>query len=488
MEDTLPKFPDLDKAAAAKSLADLIDSTKGTELFIPAENERLRQSKEYRDSFCTFANSQSTAINVGNKNSCADRKQSERQVNQQLANNNLSNGIESRSNRLANSYGRGKNQINLPKTRNFGLTANSKPRSISRVKRTTTPNAPIVYNVPQLGDQNKLDGDRQRAQYQRFIQAQAGSRKTQLGDRAVYYSSNGTPLYGDEVLRQADRKNLSANLATGVPPVTQPPDKIALAKPVKGNLDRPARGQSKPKSNTAGNMLILLGVAAAVSAIMFALQYVVQIISFVMNIQNLMNSTTNVASSFLNLFNNVGSLLGMKSNVTKPIGDTIDGILNNVFGKENVDAAKYEVSRINTVFTAGVNIFNQIRSSTATLGNAVQQGANNNSRIGNLLIAAGIVDQKAQAFEENIQVESGKGGKLADAGKALGTIASVSNELVAVSGEIKSAKEQLDSLEKQRDEKEKQQSEAIAKGRTDAVEKYTDKEVPNVATFTRRDL
>jgi hypothetical protein len=485
MEDRLPIFPDLAKAEAATSLADLIDSQQGRELFVPAENERLKQSKQYRDNFCTFVNSQTTAINAGNKNACIDKNQAETQAQQQLSNNNQTNGLQTKNNRLTNNYGRGKDRVQLPKTRNAGLTANRRPRSIANVTRKTQPTPRQTYSIPQLGKQGEIDADRQRMQYQRFVQAQAGSNKTQLGDRAVFYSANGTPLYGDEVLRQADKKNLSANLATGVPPVTKPPERINLAKPVKGNIDRVARAQSKPKSNTAGNMLVLLGIAGAVSAIMFALQYVVQIVAFVMNIQNLMNTTTNLAGSFLNLFNNVGSLLGMGANLTKPIGDTIDGILNNVFGKKNVEEAKFQVARINTVFTAGVNILDGVRSASATLGNAVAQGANNTSRLGNLLMSAGIIDRKAEMFEENISVQVSKGGKLADAGKALTTIANVSNELVSITSEVKSAKDELEELEKNNAEQQRQKAEAVEKGKDEATQKYTDSDVSYVVDFSR---
>lgn len=485
---TNEQFPDLEKAIKAISLADFIEQKKGEELFTPAKRERDKQSKQYKDDFCTFVKSQGVAIKTGNNIACQSQHQAEAQTQQQLLNNAITNGIKFSSSSLVTVYGKGKKQIALPKTKNANPTNRQINKSIGDIQYGREKDTQTTYYLPRLGNQTQNNPTRQKEQYKRFVQAQAGRRRNQLGDRAVVYSHNGTPLYGDEILRQSDRKNLSANLATAVPPVAEAPKKIRVAKPIKGSVDRQARGQSRPKSNTVGNMMILLGIAGAVSAVMFALQYVVQIIGFVFQIQNLMNATTNVSSSFLNLFNNIGALLGMGENVTKPLGDTIDGILNNIFGKENVQAAKYQAARINTIVNAGINILDRTRSMSQTLGNAISQNANNTSRLGNLLITAGLLDQKADMFEENIRVEIAKGGKLNQAAAALNVIGEVTQDLADITEEVKTAKEQLETLDKQFDEQQKKQEKEAKKGKEEANNKYFDKSLPQVANFNQSDL
>lgn len=488
MTETKDKFPDLDKAINAKSLADLIEATEGKQLFTPAQKERDKQAKTYQDDFCTFVKSQGTAIGVGNKLACQSKHQAEKQAQTQLENNAKTNGIKLAPGGNRRIYGKRKNHIPLPKTKNIGATRNQKPPSIGDSKYGTETSGSNTYQIPQLGNQSQIDKNRQKQQYQRFVKAQAGQRGTQDGDRVVVYSHNGTPLYGDEVLRQSDKKNLSSNLATGVPPVTAPPDKIKLAKPVKGSIDKQARGQAKPKSNTVGNMAILLGIAAAVSAVMFALQYVVQIIAFVFQIQTLMNATTNAAKSFLNLFNNIGALLGMGTDVTKPIGDTIDGILNSVFGKDNVQAAKIQAAKINTIYNAGVNVMNRVKNASQTLGDAISQGSNNTSRIGNLLMSGGLIDQKAGAFEENIKVKIENPGKAGSASNGLANISDLTEDLASITEEIKTAKEQLESLDKQEQEQKEKIDKSVSEGKQEAQSKYFDLDIPNIAVFDRRDI
>lgn len=488
MSDIKDQFPDLTKAANAKSLADLIDATGSKQLFTPAEKERSAQAKTYKDDFCTLIKSQGTAIDVGNKIAYQSKLQADKQAKGQLINNAKSNAVTTVKPGKRRIYGKRPNQIALPPTKNAGSGRNPKPKSISTVRYGHDGDTPPTYSIPQLGKQTQIDPKRQTQQYRRFVAAQAGQRGTQDGDRVVVYSHNGSPLYGDEVLRQSDKNNLSANLATATPPVTQPPGKINLSPPIKGSLDRQARGQGKPKSNTVGNMAVLLGIAAAVSAVMFALQYVVQIISFIFNIQSLLNQTTNAAKSFLNLFNNIGALLGMGEDVTKPIGDTVDGILNNSFGKENVQDAKIQAAKINTIYNAGINIMDRVRSSSQTLGDALARSSNNTSRIGNLLMSGGWIDKKAQPFEENIQVKINQPGKVGSVVSALGTVSELTDDLTSITEEIKTGKEQLESLDKQAAEQQQNNDKSSIEGQQEARSKYFDADIPRIANFKRSDI
>ena len=96
-------------------------------------------------------------------------------------------------------------------------------------------------------------------------------------------------------------------------------------------------------------------IGVAVTALLFLIRDILGMVTFIINIASLTSTVTNISQSFLSIFDGIGSLMGLGEGLTKPISETFDGILNNVFGKEKVEYVKYNFARINTVFTAGAN-------------------------------------------------------------------------------------------------------------------------------------
>jgi hypothetical protein len=233
-----------------------------------------------------------------------------------------------------------------------------------------------------------------------------------------------------------------------------------------------------------GNILALGVVAAAVTAVMFAIQSVLGLVAFIMQIQTLTSTVTNLSASFIAIFNNVVALFGLGKDVAKPMEETFDGIFNNAFGKSNVDYVKLQFAKINTTFTAGVNILQKVGTASDSLGNAIQESGNNTSRIGNALKGAGIIGDGIKWMNEQITAKSSQPGKLADITNALNTTSQLSDSLSSIVQDVVTAKTEQERLDKDYAAKEKEKSE----GESKATEKHTDPELPEIPAINQGSL
>ena len=490
---TSAAFPDLEKASAAKPLTDFVAKliADDTELYQIAEDEKLKQRKQLDTDYCSFALSQKTAVEAGNRNSCADQKQMNNIAKQQA----ISRGAVDRTIKLPPSttttpYGKGKYQTKLPKRVTSGAV-----RGGTRANRNPQPDrtkfnqggqgltTKLVHYVTPITPSNQPD--KATANHKAFMQSQAGKRGTSIGDRAIVFSSSGTPHYGDSYLDKSHQENLSANQATSTPGVTSIPQKIKATKPIDaGKLNREKAAQMHPKGDTMGNMIALGAIAAAVTAVLFAIGSVINLVGFVMQIQTLTSTITNISASFLSIFNNVSGLFGLGKNVTKPLEETIDGMLNNAFGKENIAYVKLQLAKINTMFTAGVNIIQKIGTTSSNLNQAVEQNANNTSRIGNAMKSAGIIGDGINWFNEQISAREAAPGKITDLNNALTKAGTFSSDLSAIIQDVSTGKTELEKLDKEAKEKAKETKE----GETKAIETHTDPVIPEIPEIKNGDV
>ncbi len=219
-----------------------------------------------------------------------------------------------------------------------------------------------------------------------------------------------------------------------------------------------------------------MGIAGVITAIMFALQYVISTITFIFNMQSLLTTCNNIAASFSALFNTVGSLLGLSEDISKPLDDTVNGILNSVFGKEKVDYVKYQWSKVSSALSAAGNVINNFRSVSNTLGNAVEIGTNNTGKIGNALRAMGFFDKSIGAFEEKVSANQSSS-KLNSVNNQLQTASSVSQSLSQATADIKTGRDEQETLDK--DFEAKQRDSSKDKTETDKRDKATEVSVPN---------
>lgn len=486
-------FPDLEKANAAKPITDLVSKllSEDKEIYDIANDEKEKRRKQLAIDYCSFEKSQKTAVEAGNKNSCADKKQFDDIAKQQADNRRKQDkSIKLPPSGTTRPYGNGKKQTKLPKPRTSSAVAGgaraNRNQKLSSSKFHQGGNGLVSQNkfyVTPITPSNQTE--KAKANYESFMGAQAGKRGSSVGDRAIVFSGNGTPHYGDSYLDKSLQENLSANQATSTPTVTAIPKQIKTAKPINADkLNRTKAGQIHPKSDSIGNILALGVVAAAVTAVMFAIQYVIGLVSFILQIQTLTSTVTNLSASFIAIFNNVVALFGLGKDVAKPMEETFDGILNNAFGKSNIDYVKLQFAKINTTFTAGVNILQKVSNSSDSLGNAIQESGNNTSRIGNALKGAGIIGDGVKWMNEQITAKSNQRGKLADLNNALSTTTELSDSLSAIVQDVATAKTEQERLDKEYQAKEKEKLD----GEVKATEKHTDPDLPEIPPINQGSL
>lgn len=478
-------FPDLDKAKKAKPITDLVAKLlkEDREIYQIAEDEKISRRKQLKHDFCSFELSQKSALDSGNTNACVDKAQFDNIAKQQAKSKaKVEAAVKLPGSNTLKPYGKSKKQTKLPKQRSAGAIQGGIRKNRNRPMSKTNFNigsqglvVKSTHYITPIKPSNQAE--KGASNYKNFITSQAGKRGTAVGDRAIVFSGNGTPHYGDSYLDKSLQENLSANQATATPAITTIPKQIKTTKAIDADkLNRTKNGQIHPKGDSMGNMIALGVVAAAVTAVMFAIQYVLGLVSFILQVQTLTSTVTNISASFITIFNNVATLFGLGKNVLKPIEETFDGMLNNAFGKENVSYVKLQFAKINTAFTAGTNILQKIGSTSNNLSNAIEQGANNTSRIGNALKSAGMIEGGINWMNEQITARTGVKSKIGDVTNALSNVGSLANDLSAIVADVNTAKEEIEKLEKDNEEKEK---EKLA-GEEKAVETHTDPDIPSI--------
>jgi hypothetical protein len=115
---------------------------------------------------------------------------------------------------------------------------------------------------------------------------------------------------------------------------------------------------------------------------------------------------------------------------------------------------KFNFARINTVFTAGANVFSKVRSTSAALAAGIETDAQNTSKIGNALRRAGVVDERLAVMDEKISVRVDES-QLKVLNQKLSKVGNVSSELSGIASDVKTANDELKQLDKDKADKEK---------------------------------
>jgi hypothetical protein len=237
-------------------------------------------------------------------------------------------------------------------------------------------------------------------------------------------------------------------------------------------LQQQPRANVVPKSDTVGNMAVLGGIAAAVTAILFLFQYVLMFVQLILQISSVTSTITNIAGSFVAILNNMGSLFGLGEGVVEPLSKTMDSMLNNVFGQEKVEYVKYQFAKVSSAFVAGQNLINKVSGAANSLGKVAENNANNTSKIGNALRAMQMMASGEGWMNEDNKVNSGVG----KVGSKLESITGLSSSLGEITSDVKSAKEAQESLDKEQKSKEAEHK----KGEEKATNKHSDLEIPDL--------
>jgi hypothetical protein len=466
------EFPDLVKAGLGKKFDDFIKGilNDDKEFFQIAQDKKEELRNQKAIDLKSFTLSQAGALERGNSNSCESKSKFETiaaKQSQQVKPIELP-GSKSRSPLLDK-----KKLTKMPKTRSSMPTAGarSRPSSINRFKvnKGLTPAISDRSHFIQPIDTDKSVQKSKRNASQ-FVKAHSSERGTSIGDRAVVFSANGTPHYGDSYLDKNAAENLAANQATSNAPVSQIPKKLEQGKPISANpLQQQPRANVAPKADTTANLVVLGGIAAAITAILFLFQHVLIFVQMILQVSSVTSTVTNIAGSFVAILNNLGSLFGLGEGLIDPLSKTFDSILNNVFGKEKVDYVKFQFAKISSAYVAGQNLLSKIGNFNNSIGKVTEDNANNTSKIGNALKAMGMMASGESWMKEDNKVATGT----AKFSSTLGSISGLASTLSDISNDVKSAKEEQDSLDKAQEDKLKQTKESEDK----AIEKNEDKVV-----------
>jgi hypothetical protein len=469
------QFPDLQKAGLNLNLESIVKglTDKDQEFFELAQKKKVALNKQREIDMKSFWESQTGAIERGNQNACDTKNLIDRvRINQ----GDKVIPIVLPSTKKRSPYGNGKNQTRLPKPRSASPSSGSKSPPSSMINlRLNQSVPPVVSAKSHVVDviAPETYSDKAIRNLRQFGKAQAGERGTSLGDRAVVFTANGTPMYGDSYLDRNHAENLAANQATSNLPVTQIPKKIQANKPMSAaGLQQQPRANVAPKSDGVGNMLLLGGIAAAVTAVLFLFQYVLIFIQMILQISSVTSTITNIAGSFVAILNNIGSLFGLGEGVIEPLSKTADSILNNTFGKTKVDYVKYQFAKVSAAYVAGQNLLNKVSGLNNTIGTVTADNANNTSKIGNALKSMGMLANGDGWMREDNKISTGTG----NLGDKLTNISGLASSLTDITNDVKTATEAQKTLDKEQAEKEK----TTKKGEQKATEKHVDSEIPDL--------
>lgn len=466
------EFPDLAKAGLNKKLEDIVKGLLDgdQEVFQLAQDKKVELNKQREIDLQSFWMGQAGAIERGNSNACDTKNLLERVRSNQAA---KVEPIVFPNPATRKPYGKCKDQTKLPKTRSSGASVGNRRRPPSL--NTLLVNQllpPAIDSNPHTIDVIKPDnyGDKAKRNMAQFAKAQAGNRGTSIGDRAVVFTANGTPMYGDSYLDRNAQDNFAANQATSNLPVAQIPKKIKTNSPMSAaGLQSQPRANVAPKSDTTANLLVLGGIAAAITAVLFFFQHVLIFVQFIMQVSSVTSTITNIAGSFVAILNNMGSLFGLGEGLIDPLSQTFDSMLNNSMGKEKVDYVKFQFAKISSGYVAGQNILSKVSGINNTVGKVTEKNANNTSIIGNAMKAMGMIGGDVPWMNEDNKVNAGVG----KAGIALDTISGLSNNLAEISSDVKSQKQEQADLDKSYKERQKEDE----KGDKKAKENNEDEQI-----------
>jgi hypothetical protein len=454
------EFPDLGKAKLNKKLEDIVKGLldKDQEVFQLAQDKKVQLYKQREIDLQSFWMSQAGAIERGNQNACDTKNLLDRVRSNQA---DQVQPIVLPSPAIRRPYGDGKNQTKLPKGRSSGVSTGNRTRPPSIAKLPVNQLLPPAVSKAS----HQIDtiapnsyGDKAARNMRQFGRAQAGQRGTSVGDRAVVFTANGTPMYGDSYLDKNNAENFAANQATSNQPTSQIPKNIKANKPMSAaGLQQQPRANVAPKGDTTGNLIILTGIAVAITTVLFMFQHILIFVELILQVSSVTSTITNVAGSFVAILNNMGSLFGLGEGLIDPLSQTFESMLNNTFGQEKVDYMKYQFAKISSGFVAGQNILNKVSGLNNSVGKVTETNANNTSKIGNALKAMGMIGSDVPWMNEKNKVNVGVG-KL---GVALDTISGLSNSLAEISSDVKTQVAEQKNIDKEYKERDKSDKDGV---------------------------
>jgi hypothetical protein len=276
---------------------------------------------------------------------------------------------------------------------------------------------PGRYNIAKVNpgktDQDEID---------RFTDAVNGGEGRTIGQRALYYDSDGTVLRGTAAIERKTKANqLSANSATlnqttgtsaGAKPTAAPGLK-ADAHPNKKNA-----GQTTDKGSPVAG-LATLGLLALGMAALMPMHFVTSAISFINSIVTFLTTTRSAIGTYLGIADGILGIFGLK-NSTGGLKSIINSVLDNAFGKDNVTYTKAVfASTLNSVATTG-KLMEKIQSARSGTDNKIDDLALGLGTVNNGLKDAGLIPADSPYMAQSKAIDQFVAGLRATEKKASG--------------------------------------------------------------------
>ncbi len=319
----------------------------------------------------------------------------------------------------------------------------------------------------------------------RFNDAVNGGDGRSIGQRALYYDSDGTVLRGTAAIERKTKANqLSANTAT----LNQTTGTSAGAKPTAApglkadaHPNKKTAGQTTDKGSPVAGMAVL-GLLALGMAALMPMHFVTSAISFINSVVTFLTTTRSAIGTYLGIADGILGVFGLK-NSTGGLKSIINGVLDNAFGKDNITYAKAVfASTLNGVATTG-KLMEKIQSARAGTDNKIDELAlglgtvNNGLKDSGLLPADSPYMQQSKAIDQFVDDRTTGNGE-----EGIGLKDNISHLV----GELKTHEEVNNDL-KQEKEVEEKKAKKIAKQTNDTF-RLIDSTKTNVESIQRKDL
>jgi hypothetical protein len=344
--------------------------------------------------------------------------------------------------------------------------------------RASDQDKPGRYNYAKVdpGKVTQVESDR-------FADAvESGDGRT-IGQRALFYGSDGKVLKGTAAIERETKANqLSANTATlnqttgtslGAKPTAAPGLK-ADAHPNKKNA-----GQTTDKGGSLAGMASLALLAVGLACLM-PLHFVTSAITFINTIVTFLTTTRSAIGTYLGIADGVLGVFGIK-NSTDGLKSIINSVLDNAFGKENIQYAKAAFAgTLNSVGT-GVKLLEKIQQSRAGTDNKIDDLALGLGTVNNALKDSGIIPPDSPYMQQSKAVDRFVADRTAgEDGEAL------KDNISHLVGELKTHDEVDKDIKDQR-EKEEKKAKKIKKETEDTF-RLIDSTKTNVEAIKREDI
>lgn len=139
--------------------------------------------------------------------------------------------------------------------------------------------------------------------------------------------------------------------------------------------------------------------------------------------------------------------------INATIGNSVTNFLKSIVGNELWNAANEQFKKLNAVYTASVNVLDNVTNMMDTLANGMEVIGRYNAKIGNALKRGGqVLDNAYEWMDDNINIHFGRLGKLEKVIEGLNTVQDISSDFEEVTSNVVEFQETLSQLEQSKQE------------------------------------